>query len=287
MKRIFILIALLAGGLTSNAQLLWKVSGNGLEKPSYIFGTHHIADQTICDAINGFEQAYSEVTALYGEVDTEKMNSIATQFKIMPHLKMPKGQTLSSLYTEEQLKVVDELVTSVLGVSVKSFDAYKPVMVSSSLQVFISMEIYPTYKAENAIDSYMQTKAKKDKKTVKGLETIDFQVEILYDSPIEEQAADLLEMATQGEEARKMIIDLTELYRKQDLAGLWELMLKDTEPDEMEKLIFGRNRNWVVQMKDLMPAAPTMFVVGAGHLPGDQGLIKLLEAEGYKLEPVW
>jgi uncharacterized protein YbaP (TraB family) len=84
-----------------------------------------------------------------------------------------------------------------------------------------------------------------------------------------------------------MIIDLTELYRKQDLAGLWELMLKDTEPDEIETLIFGRNRNWVVQMKDLMPAAPTMFVVGAGHLPGDQGLIKLLEAEGYKLEPVW
>jgi uncharacterized protein YbaP (TraB family) len=133
----------------------------------------------------------------------------------------------------------------------------------------------------------MQTKAKKDKKTVKGLETIDFQVEILYDSPIEEQAEDLLEMATQGEEARKMIIDLTELYRKQDLAGLWELMLKDTEPDEIETLIFGRNRNWVVQMKDLMPAAPTMFVVGAGHLPGDQGLIRLLEAEGYKLEPVW
>jgi uncharacterized protein YbaP (TraB family) len=84
-----------------------------------------------------------------------------------------------------------------------------------------------------------------------------------------------------------MIIDLTNRYLKQDLAGLWELMQKDSEPEELEKLVYGRNRNWVSQMKDIMPQTPTMFVVGAGHLPGEQGLIKLLEQEGYKLEPVW
>lgn len=287
MKRIFILIALLAGGLTSNAQLLWKVSGNGLEKPSYIFGTHHIADQTICDGIKGFNDAYASVEKLYGEVDTEKLNSMATQLKMMTHMKMPKGQKLSSLYTEDQLKIVDEFVTSVLEVSIKSFDSFKPVMVSSSIQVIIAMKLYPDFKAEDAIDSYMQTKAKKDKKEVGSLETVDFQIDVLYNEPLEKQAADLLEMAEKSQKAEDDIIKLTELYRQQELDKLWDIMLEDTEPQELEALIFGRNRNWVVQMKDLMPAAPTMFVVGAGHLPGDQGLIKLLEAEGYKLEPVW
>jgi uncharacterized protein YbaP (TraB family) len=287
MKRALIILTLFAGAFTSNAQLLWKVSGNGLQKPSYLFGTHHIADQTICDGIKGFNDAYNSIEQLYGEVDTEKMNSMATQLKMLTHMKMPKGQTLSSLYTEDQLKVVDEFVTSVLGVGVKSFDAYKPVMVSSSLQVFIAMKVYPDFNAEKAIDSHMQAMAKKDKKEVGGLETIEFQINMLYDEPLEKQAADLLEMAEKSKEAEEDIIRLTELYRQQELAKMWDLMLEDTEPDELETLIYGRNRNWVEQMKNIMPAAPAMFVVGAGHLPGDQGLIKLLEKEGYTLEPVW
>jgi uncharacterized protein YbaP (TraB family) len=287
MKKALIIFAFLTGAFSSNAQLLWKVSGNGLQKPSYLFGTHHIADQTICDGIKGFNDAYNSVEHLYGEVDTDKMNGIGTQLKAMSRMKLPDGQTLSSLYTEEQLKVIDEFVTAVMGVGVKSFDNFKPVMLSSSLQVFIAMKLYPEYDAAKAIDSHMQTKAKKDKKVVKGLETIDFQLDLLYNEPIEKQAADLLEMAEKSKESEESIIKLTELYRQQDLKGLWDLMLEDTEPEEMEDLLFKRNRNWVAQMKEIMPSASAMFVVGAGHLPGEHGVIRLLENEGYKLEPVW
>ena len=287
MKKALIIFAFLAGAFSSNAQLLWKVSGNGLQKPSYLFGTHHIADQTICDGIKGFNDAYNSVEHLYGEVDTDKMNGIATQLKVMTRMKLPKGQTLSSLYTEEQIKVIDAFVTEVMGVGAKSFDSYKPVMLSSSLQVFIAMKLFPEYDAAKAIDSHMQTRAKKDKKVVKGLETIDFQLNLLYDEPIEKQAADLLEMAENAKESEEAIIKLTELYRQQDLKGLWNLMMEDTEPEEMEDLLFKRNRNWVEQMKEIMPSASAMFVVGAGHLPGEQGVIRLLENEGYKLEPIW
>lgn len=287
MKKALIIFAFLAGAFSSNAQLLWKVSGNGLQKPSYLFGTHHIADQTICDGIKGFNDAYNSVEHLYGEVDTDKMNGIATQLKVMTRMKLPKGQTLSSLYTEEQMKAIDAFVTEVMGVGAKSFDSYKPVMLSSSLQVFIAMKLFPEYDAAKAIDSHMQTRAKKDKKVVKGLETIDFQLDLLYDEPIEKQAADLLEMAENAKESEESIIKLTELYRQQDLKGLWNLMMEDTEPEEMEDLLFKRNRNWVEQMKEIMPSASAMFVVGAGHLPGEQGVIRLLENEGYKLEPIW
>jgi uncharacterized protein YbaP (TraB family) len=149
------------------------------------------------------------------------------------------------------------------------------------------MKVYPDFDATKAIDSHMQDKARKDKKTVGGLESIDFQANLLYNTPIEEQAADLLEVAEQGAEAEKMILELTDLYRRQDLAGLWKVMLEDTDAEELEKLIYSRNRNWVEQMRSILPSASAMFVVGAGHLPGEQGLIKLLEAEGYTLEPVW
>jgi uncharacterized protein YbaP (TraB family) len=170
---------------------------------------------------------------------------------------------------------------------IKAFEKMKPAVLSATIQLAIVMKVYPEFDATKGIDSQMQTMARKDKKAALGLETVEFQVDLLYNSPLEEQAADLLEIVEQGQEAEEMIIELTNRYMKQDLAGLWELMLEDSEPEELEKLVYGRNRNWVSQMKDIMPQTPTMFVVGAGHLPGEQGLIKLLEQEGYKLEPVW
>lgn len=287
MKRTLVFLAFLAGTLSANAQILWKVSGNGLQKPSYILGTHHAASKDICDNISGFNDAYASIEQVYGEVDTKEMNSAATQIKMMPHMKMPKGQTLSSLYTEEQLKKIDDYITPLLGMGVNAFDKIKPAVLSASIQLTIIMKIYPEFDPAKGIDSQMQTMARKDKKSALGLETVDFQVDLLYNSPLEEQAADLLEMVEEGQEAEKMIIDLTNRYLKQDLPGLWELMQKDSEPEELEKLVYSRNRNWTAQMKEIMPQTPTMFVVGAGHLPGEQGLIKLLEQEGYKLEPVW
>jgi uncharacterized protein YbaP (TraB family) len=287
MKHTLVFLAFLAGTLSANAQILWKVSGNGLQKPSYILGTHHVASKDICDNIAGFNDAYAGVEQVYGEVDTEIMNNPATQFQMMPQMTMPKGQTLSSLYTEEQVKKIDEYVTSLLGVGIKAFDKLKPAVVSSSIQAIIAMKMYPGFDATKGIDSQMQSMAKKDNKATQGLETMDFQIDILYNAPLQEQAEDLLEMVEHGKETEEMIIELTNRYLKQDLAGLWELMLEDSEPEELEKLVYSRNRNWTAQMKDIMPQNPTMFVVGAGHLPGEQGLIKLLEQEGYKLEPVW
>ena len=96
MKRTLVFLAFLAGTLSANAQILWKVSGNGLQKPSYILGTHHVASKDICDNIAGFNDAYAGIEQVYGEVDTEIMNDPATQFKLMPHMTMPKGQTLSA-----------------------------------------------------------------------------------------------------------------------------------------------------------------------------------------------
>lgn len=287
MKRTLVFFTLFAGALTVNAQILWKVSGNGLQKPSFILGTHHVASIDVCDAIAGFNNAYDSIEQVYGEVETELMNDPATQFKIMPHMMMPKGQTLSSLYSEEELKMLDEYITPLFGMGIKTFDKFKPAVLSSNIQVMVAMKMYPDFDPTKGIDSQMQTMAKKDKKAAKGLETVDFQVELLYNAPIQEQADDLLEIVEKGKEAEDMIIELTQRYKKQDLDGLWEIMLEDSEPEELEKLVFSRNRNWVLQMKEVMPATPTMFVVGAGHLPGDQGLLNLLRKEGYKVDPVW
>ena len=70
-RLIFILAASVILTFQSNAQLLWKISGNGLEKPSYLFGTHHVAPIHICDSIAGFNEAFNSCKQLYGELELD------------------------------------------------------------------------------------------------------------------------------------------------------------------------------------------------------------------------
>ena len=287
MKRILILLAFSAATFTANAQLLWKISGNGLKNPSYILGTHHIASGDICDKIAGFKDAYNSIQQVYGEVVTDEMNSASAQMKVLKSSLMPKGQTLSSLYTPEQIEKIDQFLKSIFGKRLSAFDKLKPIALTSSIQVLMAQKLFPDFKLENGIDSHMQTMAKKDKKSVRGLETVEFQLSILYDTPVEDQAKELLEMAEKGKKAEEAILKLTDHYIKQDLDGLWEIMIEDAEPGELDDFLFNRNRNWIIQMKDIMPQTQTMFVVGAGHLPGEDGVLNLLKKEGYKIEPVW
>jgi uncharacterized protein YbaP (TraB family) len=65
-----------------------------------------------------------------------------------------------------------------------------------------------------------------------------------------------------------------------------------TKEDDMgianfsDLLLYNRNRNWVSKLSDLMVSNSLVVAVGAGHLPGDKGVINLLRKAGYKVEPV-
>ena len=78
---IFICVA-----LSANAQLLWKVSGNGLSSPSYIMGTHHLAPLSVKDGITGLQKAMDETQQVYGEL---KMSVSFMGFPSFPSLGAP------------------------------------------------------------------------------------------------------------------------------------------------------------------------------------------------------
>lgn len=289
MKRTLMFIALVAASFTANAQLLWKVSGNGAEKPSYIFGTHHVATSSICEKIEGFEQAYQNVDQVIGEVETAKMNDQKVMMQMMPMMMMPDGQKLSSLYTDTEIEIINTCLQEKLGPSfnLDAFEVMKPAVLSSTLQVLLSMEHFPESSKEEGVDSYLQSIAVADGKKVGGLETVEFQVDILYNEDLEKQAEDLLEMAKDTDSGIEQLEELAEIYRSQDMKRISKMIKKGATKKELEKLLYGRNRNWIEQMKVIIPETPTMFVVGAGHLPGKNGVLDLLEKAGFDIEPVW
>ena len=110
MKKFILSIAVLFVAISSNAQILYKVSGNGAKGDSYVMGTHHLAPISIINSIEGFNNAINSVDAVYGEIEHSEMNSPTTQQKMMMLAMAPADSTLSKVFTKEQFDSIDNVL---------------------------------------------------------------------------------------------------------------------------------------------------------------------------------
>ena len=291
MKKIFALLMFFCITLGVNAQLLWKVSGNGLDKPSYIFGTHHVAPLSMKDSIAGMTEAMNGTSQVYGELVMEDMMKPEMLMKMQQAMMLPTDTTLKSLFTQAQYDSIASVVKENIGMELAMFDKLKPAALNAQLAVVLSVKALKGYNPQEQLDAWFQTQAKQAGKKVGGLETMESQINILYNSQsLKRQAQQLYCSATHIDYGIDMTRRLAEAYLNQDLDKLLEITEEkmgnacDGTPEEEEALIYGRNANWAKQMPGIMKQASTLFVVGAGHLPGEHGVLKLLEKQGYTVE---
>lgn len=288
MKSLLVTILLMViGTLYAPAQLLWKISGRGIEKPSYILGTHHAVPFTYCDSIPGLMEAFEEVDYVIGEFDMVKMGEMTpVQMQNMQKMMMmPADTTLLSLFNVEEKELLDAYLKETVEAELQMFSAMKPMTIMVTVQNRILMDIIPDIASMTGMDKYMQTLAVSKGKRVGGLETMEYQMSLLYGSSLEEQADALLEMA-QNSNSKELLIELTAAYKSQNLDILWNVFKEQMTRYEYDALVTVRNRNWEKQIVELVPAQSSLFVVGSGHLPGEKGMITLLKQAGYNVEPI-
>lgn len=270
---------------TTNNTLLWKISGNGLEKPSYLFGTIHLlcADDAVLS--ENMKKAIGAADEVYFEVD---MDNLLDMFGAFTKMKMKGDTTLHELLTEEEytrVKNYFEEKGSMIPFSM--LEKYKPILAASMLESG-SLPCNNTAVMEQVI---MQ-QAKENDKKIKGLETMAFQAGILDSIPYKVQAKQLLEYVDEaGKGKGKEDSELSEMwkaYNEQDLKKLEDLMIKGDIGinNYTDLLLYRRNSNWVTKLKTLLPGKSLVVAVGAGHLPGEKGVINLLRKAGYTLTPV-
>ena len=287
MKRILTLLALSLLCLTSNAQLVWKISGNGIKKPSYILGTHHGCPFTYCDSIPGLMKAFDKVDNIIGEINMIEFAEMSPERmqKMQAMMMMPADTSLLSLFSTEEAAKVNEWLGKKMGASLEMLSVMKPMTIMVTVQNKEMMEVIPEIATMTTIDKYMQTLGQRKGKTIGELETADYQMELLYGNSLEEQADALLEMIDHGD-SKGLLQQLTDTYKSQDLDMLWEIFQEQMTGYEYDAIVKVRNLNWEKQMKELLPKQSTLFVVGAGHLPGESGMINLLREVGFKVTPV-
>ncbi|HEY5969565.1 MAG TPA: TraB/GumN family protein [Chitinophagaceae bacterium] len=263
--------------------LLWEVSGNGLTKPSYIYGTIHMIckdDASLGDSLIAVIQRSDRV---YFEVDMDNLMEMLSAFK---DFKMRNDTTLADLLSKEDYEKVKEYMESKGGMlPFSQLETYKPMLASSLL-----MESGIGCEESVAMEQLILEEAKKNKKRVDGLETMSYQASIFDSIPYKLQAEQLLKYVNDGgskSEADKQFEEMIEAYKAQDIEKLGEFVQEDDGLGNYgDILIYNRNRNWVEKLKKLMPDKSLTVAVGAGHLAGEKGLIKLLRKAGYTVKPV-
>lgn len=299
-RRIILLAAVLIVSFATNtqAQILYRISGNGLESPSYIVGTYHLAPASFADSIPGLSKAIEGTTQVCGELDIMDAFKPENMVLLQKAQMLPEGTTLSTLLTADQLERLNALLREVLGSDLNNefFATQIERLSPSALSTTISLAAYkkatPSFNPMELIDNYFQSLALQSGKAVKGFETVDFQMEVLYGAPLEKQVNDLMCMVDHFEYAQKIVERITTAYFTQNLQQIEEVLEEESEmecgtsDEDNDILINNRNRNWVELMPEMMAEQPTLFVVGAGHLCGEQGVLKLLEKAGYKVEGV-
>ena len=283
---------LIAVTLGAQSQLLWKISGNGLQQPSYIFGTYHLSPLSIKDSIASLPQAMQDIRQVYGELVMADMMKPEFLAQMQQQTMLPNDTTLKSLFTPEEFEVVSRAVTEYLQVDIALLDRMKPAALFQQLTVLFYMKHTPGYNPQEQLDASFQQEATEQGKKVGGLETAQSQVDILFNKPLRRQAEDLYCFVSDPDKVERQAKEIIAAYTAQDLDKMLQLMEEkegtscDPTPEEMAQLLYDRNQAWVKQMPAIMQAAPTLFVVGAGHLPGEQGVLALLKAQDYTVEPI-
>ena len=292
MKRLSIILAVLAVALASQAQLLWKVSGNGLGRPSYIFGTHHMAPASMIDQIAGMNAAIDGCDIVVGEIEKDSLMSQESQMKMAGFMIAPVDSTLDKLYTPDEYAEVEKVFNKyfgAMGVKLAQMKSLKPNAISTQLQAMQAIKYFPNFDANNLIDMAVQERANEAGRPSLGLETLQEQIDLLFNAPMTEQAKSLLEACRQDEFFQVQSSALAEAYMHQDLDKLMQVMTDATmggdSEEAMEALIYSRNRNWAEKLEKMMPERACLVCVGAGHLPGAKGLLQLLRDKGYTVEP--
>lgn len=265
--------------------LLWQISGNGLQKPSYLFGTIHMICADDAGLSDSLKNAIGSSEQVYFEVD---MDNLIEMLGVVKKMKMRNDTTLADLLEKtdyEKVKKYFENNESILPFSI--LETYKPLLAASML-----MEGSSGCESPEAMEEVIMKEAKENGKKIMGLETMAFQMSIFDSIPYKMQALELVKYvddAGKGDTAdSKEYEKLMQAYRDQDLSKLEELT-KTTDlgmANFTDILLYDRNRNWVEKLKTIMPGQSVLIAVGAGHLPGDKGVINLLRKAGYTVKPV-
>ncbi len=266
----------------ANAQnsLLWQISGKDLDRPSYLFGTIHLicpSDYLWTPAMRSSLEATDKLCL---EMDMDDANLLMTA---SAGLMDRTGKKLSSYFTPSQYAQLKKYMKDSMDMDIQYLELMKPI----ALQTLMSTRGATICDKPISYEEKMMEAVKASRKEIIGLETAEEQLSVLENLPTDSVVKEVMDMIHNKTNTRKEYAKMVDAYKNQDLSALHNMITNSPElGDATAPLLDDRNKIWIRKMPAMMHRSSVFFAVGAGHLPGPNGVIALLQAQGYTVKPV-
>ncbi len=259
--------------------LLWKIEG---DNPSYIFGTIHYPDPRVTPLPETVTSKLDEVDVYVMEaVMDESAMGVIMQYVLLDSL------TLEDILPEELYERCDSLLGT-MGQSITMYNSMKPWMLNLTFSMPPQKEELPG----EPMDLFLMGAAAERDMEIEGLETIEDQIKLFDEQSFEEQVKSLEKTLSEYTNYQKMLDEIIDIYANGDVEALHDnINFYNTEEDErefIEKILYKRNETMFEGITARLNEGEKtyFFAVGAGHLGGEKGLLRMLEKEGLELKRV-
>lgn len=274
---IFCLLPLLSVGQEPNEKtLLWEISGNGLQKSSYLYGTIHVIcpddlkiSATTKAAFDKTEQLYLELDLDDPELSSQMQRSMASHTHLKNLLKANDYEQLASFFKDRT------------GYSIDMLGMIKPFYLLSytySPMIGCNQPI--------SVEKHFVEMAYKQNKSIFGLETLQDQLSVFEKISQRKQADMLLGYIKDFEKMQESFQEMLKEYKEANINALVKSSSNAYSERYEYLLLDRRNKYWVKKIPKISQEKSTFFAVGAAHLAGKRGLINLLRKKGYTVTAV-
>ena len=259
-------------------QILWQITGNGLTQASYLYGTMHVKDP------RAFNFSDSVLAKLYScEIFAMEVHPDTAMASIFRQIGKERAPLIKDVMEEDAFYQLNERFKTETGISLDNVRTNRILQMERLLRK-------DQAKADErpvVVDAYLFALAKSWGKELKGLENPDKLVGLLDQSSVE-NLQELLDNQFMREFQQGSLNYLIDIYSKGDLKAIEAFvdLRSAKDPAFMDQLLTTRNIMMADNMETLMMSGSTFTAVGVAHLPGDGGIISLLEEKGYQIEPV-
>ncbi len=270
--RLSILISFIVLLSSANAQLLYRISGNGLKQDSYLFGTIHTMPKEDFEMPKKVMDALKSSEAIAMEIDMNM--SMSEQIEMAKMTLIPNGETLKNYMSDSAYIKLKSYCMDTLAWKESKFDKYahmKPFF-------FSSVVLQEKIGKQKSFEMEFQKLAKKYDKPLMGLETVMYQMETIDRISIKDQIQFMDDFSNMSE-----FDVMFDLYLKEDINALYTLISSETDmlPEFNHWFLEVRNANWIPVIEKQISKEATFIAVGAGHLGGTNGVLELLKKQGY------
>jgi len=258
--------------------LLWEISGKGITKPSWLFGTIHLMCSGELKMPKTVEEKFNTAGKLFLEIDMDDPNMMKD---MLLGMQMKDSSTLENLMGS-QFDSVSTIFQKTTGMPLKMLNTAKPFLLISML--------YPSLLqcTPESWETIFQKMAQEKGLEIEGLEKLEDQMSIFDKIPYKIQSDMFVKMLLNIDSSKQEFETMLKVYKNKDINQLNILSNKEEDFGEYTDILLdNRNHNWIPVIGEQAKKMPTFFAFGAGHLGGEKGVINLLRKAGFKVKPVF